>query len=418
MNILIIGSGGREHALAWKLSQSADVGNVYCYPGNGGIAGADISSIDIKKGEPLVDIAMSHNIDLTVIGPEQYLCDGIVDQFREKKLKIFGPDKNAAQLEGSKWFAKEFMNRHHIPTADAQVFKTESAAINFVKKIGAPVVIKADGLAAGKGVTVAMSDQQAIDAIQHCFEGAFGDAGYEVVVEEYLEGEEASILAFVDHHTIKPLASSQDHKRLHDHDKGPNTGGMGAYSPAPIIDDAMWQQIDASILQPFLNGCQEEKLDYRGIIYAGIMLTESGPKVLEFNVRFGDPETQAVLYRMKSNLAQAMLMTIDNKLADYEFEWEDQSAVCVVLASGGYPGNYEKGHQIFGIEDAENVGVKVFHAGTKWDNGRLSNSGGRVLGVTARGNSLSEAVSSAYNGVKKINWTEMYYRNDIATKAL
>ncbi len=418
MNILVIGSGGREHALAWKFSKSPHVSKIYCYPGNDGILGADILSIELKNGESLVDIAMSHKIDLTVVGPEHYLCDGIVDQFREKKLTIFGPDKNAAQLEGSKWFAKEFMNRYNIPTAKAQVFTNESDAIEYVEKNGVPVVIKADGLAAGKGVTVAMSPQQAIDAIQHCFEGAFGDAGYEVVVEEYLEGEEASILAFVDHHTIKPLASSQDHKRLNDNDKGPNTGGMGAYSPAPIIDKKMWQRIDELILQPFLKGCQTDKLDYRGIIYAGIMLTEAGPKVLEFNVRFGDPETQAVLYRMKSDLAQAMLMTIDNRLADYEFEWEDQSAVCVVLVSGGYPGNYEKGHQIFGIEDAEKVGVKVFHAGTKRDNEHLSNSGGRVLGVTAKGDSLDEAVNHAYNGVKKISWTGMYYRSDIARKAL
>ncbi len=418
MNILVVGSGGREHALAWKFSESPNVDKVYCYPGNGGILGSDISSIELKNEETLADAAIHYNIDLTVIGPEKYLCDGIVDEFREKKLKIFGPDKKAAQLEGSKWFAKEFMNRYAIPTAKAEVFTDESSAIDYVKKHGTPVVVKADGLAAGKGVTVAFTNQEAIKAVRHCFSGAFGDAGYEVVIEDYLDGEEASILAFVDHDTIKPLASSQDHKRLNDNDKGPNTGGMGAYSPAPVVDDEMWRRIDESVLQPFLHGCQTEKLDYRGIIYAGIMITSTGPKVLEFNVRFGDPETQAVLYRLKSDLAQAMLMTIDNKLVEYEFEWEDQSAVCVVLVSGGYPGNYEKGHQIFGIEDAEQVGVKVFHAGTRQESEYLSNSGGRVLGVTAKGNSLKDAVDEVYKGVEKITWTGMYYRKDIATGAL
>ena len=418
MNVLVIGSGGREHALAWKLAQSELVHTVYCCPGNGGTLGENIKRIRINNFNDLADYCLDHEVGLVVVGPEKPLCDGIVDVLRERGLAVFGPTKKAAQLEGSKWFAKEFMARHGIPTGHAAVFSDKAAAIDYINNEGAPIVVKANGLASGKGVTVALNKKTALEAVERCFDGVFGDSGKEVILEEYLEGEEASILAFVDRFTITPLASSQDHKRLGNGDSGPNTGGMGAYSPAPVVNHSVWQQINEHILAPFLRGCQQQDLDYRGLIYAGIMITADGPKVLEFNVRFGDPETQAILRRLESDLVKAMLETIDNNLSRHEFVWSKDSTVCVVLTSKGYPGKYKTGFAINGIKDAESLGANVFHAGTEYDGTNWVTTGGRVLGVTGRGKSVDEATRTAYNGVAKISWPTMYFRTDIAKRAL
>ncbi len=417
MNVLVIGSGGREHALAWKLGQSSNVEKVFAAPGNPLWKG--IEAVAITDFEELADFATENAVGFTMVGPEVPLCEGIVDTFRARGLKIFGPDKYAARLEGSKAFAKDFMLRHGIPTAGSGTFTNAQEAVAYVKEMGAPIVIKADGLAAGKGVTVAMTEEEALNAIDDCFTGAFGIAGERVVVEEFLDGEEASILAFVDGKAIKPLASSQDHKRRFEGDQGPNTGGMGAYSPAPVVTDEMWQKIDEMVLQPFLKGCQEDNLDFRGVVFIGIMVDKAGvPKVLEFNVRFGDPETEAVLPRMKNDLLDAMLATVDSRLADFEFEWEDKHSVCVVMASEGYPGSYEKGKVINGIADAEEAGAIVFQAGTKASDDKVLSNGGRVLVVSALGDSIKDAVDNAYAGVDKISWDGVVFRTDIAHRAL
>ena len=416
MNVLIIGGGGREHAIAWKIAQSPLAGKIYCSPGNPGMK--NVEAVPLTDLNELAEFAVSHNIGLTMVGPEATLCAGIADVFRAKGLRIVGPDKVAAQLEGSKSFAKEFMRRHGLPTADAAVFTDEAAAMAYLKQKGAPIVVKADGLAAGKGVVVAMTEQEAADAIHACFDGAFGAAGASVLLEECLFGEEASIIALCDGKTIIPLASSQDHKRAYDGDTGPNTGGMGAYSPAPVVTPELWKTIDAQILAPFLKGVQEDKLDFRGIIYAGLMITDKGPKVLEFNVRFGDPETQAILTRLKSDLLEALVAVADGRLADVKLEWYDEPSVCVVLASNGYPGHYEKGKPISGLDEAEKTGAVVFHAGTKLANGQIVTNGGRVLGVTARGKDIAAAVQNAYKAVACISWEGMQYRKDIAHRAL
>jgi phosphoribosylamine--glycine ligase len=416
MNVLVIGGGGREHALAWKLNQSPRVETVYCAPGNPGMDG--IECLDISDYEELADFAGRNNVGLTVVGPEAPLCDGVVDLFKSRGLTVFGPSQNAAQLEGSKAFAKRFMDAHGIPTAAYGEFDNAEDAIAYIRQHGAPIVVKADGLAAGKGVIVAQTDGEAIDAVNDCFEGAFGAAGYSVVVEECLIGEEASIIALVDGKTVLPLASSQDHKRVGEGDTGPNTGGMGAYSPAPVVTDELWKQVNEKVLNPFLNGIQKENLDFKGVIYAGIMVTQDGPKVLEFNVRFGDPETQAILVRMKSDLAEAMLATVAQKLDQVKLEWTPEPAVCVVMASGGYPGNYEKGFEITGLEKAAKTGAIVFHAGTGMRDGKLVNNGGRVLGVTACGTDLPAALETAYDAVDVIHWDGCFYRRDIAHRAL
>ncbi len=416
MNVLVIGGGGREHALAWKLNQSPRVETVYCAPGNPGMDG--IECLDISDYEELADFAGRNNVGLTVVGPEAPLCDGVVDLFKSRGLTVFGPSQNAAQLEGSKAFAKRFMDAHGIPTAAYGEFDNAEDAIAYIRQHGAPIVVKADGLAAGKGVIVAQTDGEAIDAVNDCFEGAFGAAGYSVVVEECLVGEEASIIALVDGKTVLPLASSQDHKRVGEGDTGPNTGGMGAYSPAPVVTDELWKQVNEKVLNPFLNGIQKENLDFKGVIYAGIMVTQDGPKVLEFNVRFGDPETQAILVRMKSDLAEAMLATVAQKLDQVKLEWTPEPAVCVVMASGGYPGNYEKGFEITGLEKAAKTGAIVFHAGTGMRDGKLVNNGGRVLGVTACGTDLPAALETAYDAVDVIHWDGCFHRRDIAHRAL
>ncbi len=416
MNVLVIGGGGREHTLAWKFKQSESVETVYCAPGNAGMDG--IECVDLSDFEELAAFAKKHDVGLVVPGPEAPLCAGAVDVFRSHGIPAFGPDKNSAQLEGSKNFAKEFMFKYGIPTAASETFSNAEDAKAYVREQGAPIVVKADGLAAGKGVAVCDTVEDALTFVDSCFEGSFGDAGYDVVVEECLIGEEASILAFVDHHVIVPLASSQDHKRVGEGDVGPNTGGMGAYSPAPVVDDAMMALIDETVLQPFLKGCLDAGLDYRGLIYAGIMVTEDGPKVLEFNVRFGDPETQAVMMRMESDLAEAMLAASNNELSTFDFRYSDDAAVCVVIASGGYPNSYEKGFEITGLDAAAETGAVVFHAGTKLQDGKLVNAGGRVLGVTARGKDICQAVDNAYAAVDKISWDGSFYRRDIAHRAL
>ncbi len=416
MKVLVIGGGGREHALAWKLSQSPRVSTVLCAPGNPGMQG--IQTVPISDMHALCDLAVKERIDLTMVGPEAPLCDGIVDLFRSRGLRIVGPDREAARLEGSKAFAKAFMNRHGIPTAAAAVFTDSAAALDYVRTQSVPVVIKADGLAAGKGVIIAATIAEAEAAVRTCFEGAFGEAGKTVVVEECLVGEEASILALTDGTCFVPLASSQDHKRIGDGDTGPNTGGMGAYSPAPVVTPELWKTIEREVLERFVRGCRAEGMDYRGVIYAGIMVTAQGPKVLEFNVRFGDPETQAVLMRLDSDLAEALVATADGKLQGVELAWSDDPAVCVVMAAGGYPGTYAKGAIISGLEGAAATGAVVFHAGvSRNSDGRLVTQGGRVLGVTARGATLRDAVAKAYRAVDCIHWDGATCRRDIAAKA-
>ena len=416
MNIMIIGGGGREHALAWKMAQSPMVEKVYCSPGNPGMK--NVEAVPITDLEELADFAQSHDIGLTMVGPEATLCAGIADVFRKRGLRIVGPDKFAAQLEGSKAFAKDFMRRHGLPTADSAVFDNAADALKYLDSHPAPIVVKADGLAAGKGVVVAMEQQEAVDAVKACFDGAFGAAGARVLLEECLFGEEASIIALCDGKCIKPLASSQDHKRAWDGDKGPNTGGMGAYSPAPVVTDEMWKVINSKILLPFLKGVQEDKMDFRGIIYAGLMMTDKGPKILEFNVRFGDPETQAILVRLESDLTEALLAVAEERLSEIELKWTPKPAVCVVLASKGYPGSYPKGCVISGLDAAEATGAVVFHAGTKAVDGNIVTNGGRVLGVTALGDDIRDAVANAYKGVACISWDGMQYRKDIAHRAL
>lgn len=423
MKVLVVGSGGREHVLCWKLAQSPQVEKVYCAPGNVGIANvAECVPIQGKELDALAAFAKNNNIDLTVVGPEAPLCDGIVDVFRKQNLRIFGPSQEAAQLEGSKDFAKRFMVQHNIPAAKSKTFASQINAVEYIAKCfdqdAVAVVVKADGLAAGKGVLVAFDPDSAIDFVSECFSGAFGASGKRVIIEECLFGEEASILALTDGKTIVPLASSQDHKRAFDNDEGPNTGGMGSYSPAPVIDDAMKERIQTEILDRFLTGIQEENLDYKGLVFVGIMVTEEGPKVLEFNVRFGDPEVQSVLMRFQGDLADVMTKTCDGQLDQAQLLWSDDPAVCVVMAAGGYPGSYEKGCPITGIEEAEKTGAVVFHAGTAEAEGMVVSNGGRVLGVTASGKTISQAIEKAYSAVELISWDECFYRKDIGFRAL
>ena len=415
MNVLVIGGGGREHALVWKLRQSPKVDELFCAPGNPGMRGTTCVALDDVKA--LADFAQKKKVGLTLVGPEAPLCAGIVDLFRKRDLRIVGPSKAAAKLEGSKTFSKRFMRKHGIPTATARTFTAEADALAYVRKQGAPIVVKADGLAAGKGVAVAATLAEAVAAVQGCFAGRYGEAGSKVVVEECLVGEEASIIALTDGQTIVPLVSSQDHKRVGDGDTGPNTGGMGAYSPAPVVNFALGRQIRTAVLDRFLGGCQAEGLDYRGVIYAGIMVTADGPKVLEFNVRFGDPETQPIMVRLESDLFEVLLATAEGRLAQANLRWSEKPAVCVVMAAGGYPGEYEKGKTIRGIPAAEATGAIVFHAGTRREGTEFVTAGGRVLGVTALGPTIRDAVRNAYRAVDCIRWDGAHCRRDIGHRA-
>jgi phosphoribosylamine---glycine ligase len=422
MNILVVGNGGREHALCWKLAQSPKADKIYCAPGNAGTAKV-AENIEIGVGEldKLAEFAITNNIDLTIVGPEAPLCDGIVNVFNSKGLKVFGPDKYSAQLEGSKCFAKDFMNRNSIPTAKSDSFTDRESALKYIEtemKNVETIVIKADGLAAGKGVIIAETKDEAIKAINICFEGAFGSAGSKVLIEEFLYGEEASILAFTDGKSIISLVASQDHKRVGEGDTGLNTGGMGAYCPAPVVDDELMGKIKTKVLDNFLDGIQKENLNYHGIIYAGIMVTKQGPKVLEFNVRFGDPEVQAVMSLLDSDLVDIIEKVINEELDQAEINWKPGAAVCVVMASGGYPGSYSKGFEITGFEEAETNGSVVFHAGTSIKDGKIINIGGRVLGITATGKDISDALAKTYSSVDKIKWDGAFFRKDIAHKAL
>jgi len=420
MKVLVVGSGGREHALAWKLAQSPLVKKVFGAPGNPGIAKVgecvNIPAADIKA---LADFAEREGIDLTVVGPEAPLVAGIVDEFEKRSLRIFGPTKAAAQLEGSKAFAKEMMKRWGVPTADFKVFDNPKEAKAYIKEKGAPIVVKADGLAAGKGVTVAKTVEEALQAVDRIMvEKVFGEAGNKVVIEDCLVGEEASYLVVTDGERFIPLATSQDHKQVFDGDKGPNTGGMGAYSPAPVLSPEMEKEVQEKIIKPILKGMREEGHPFKGILYAGLMITEEGPKVLEFNVRFGDPEAQVILRRLNTDLVEVFNSVIDGKLIK-ELSWIPETAICVVLASKGYPGKYEKGKEITGIEEAEKLdNVVIFHAGTAVKDGKLVTNGGRVLNVTALGKDISEARENVYRAIEKVHFDGMHFRKDIGLKAL
>ncbi|NLJ85520.1 MAG: phosphoribosylamine--glycine ligase [Firmicutes bacterium] len=422
MRALVIGSGGREHALVKKLAESSLVESIWCYPGNAGIADiAKIPPLSSSSIEELVSFANANGIDLTVVGPENYLADGIVDAFRAEDLTIFGPTQAAAQLESSKIFAKDLMQKHGIPTAHHRVFTDFGEAQAYIERVGAPIVIKADGLAAGKGVTVAHDIATALEAARSTLSGQkVGEAGRRIVVEEFLSGQELSILALCDGKTCLPLTPSQDHKAIGDGDRGPNTGGMGAYSPVPVVDEALREQIFTSILSPTLRALRCEGMEYTGVLYAGLMLTESGPKVIEFNCRFGDPETQAILPRLKTDLAELLLSTCHGSLdALGPIEWDSRACICIVAASKGYPGSYETGFPIRGLEEVEDQrDVLVFHAGTAIHDGQLVTAGGRVLGVSALGSDIRSARDLAYEAIGKIDFSGMYYRKDIGWRAL
>ncbi|EMQ4858630.1 phosphoribosylamine--glycine ligase [Morganella morganii] len=422
MNILIIGNGGREHALAWKAAQSPLAKNVYVAPGNAGTAqepnltNVDISATDI---DGLVAFARANNIGLTIVGPEAPLVRGVVDAFKAAGLTIFGPSKGAAQLEGSKAFTKDFLARHHIPTADYQNFTEIEPALAYLDKTGAPVVIKADGLAAGKGVIVAMTLKEAQDAVHDMLAGnAFGDAGHRIVIEEFLTGEEASFIVMVDGKNVVPMATSQDHKRVGDNDTGPNTGGMGAYSPAPVVTDAVHQRVMEKVIYPTVEGMAAEGHTYQGFLYAGLMIDEQGePKVIEFNCRFGDPETQPIMMRLQSDLVELCLAGAQGKLAGKTSQWDPRPALGVVMAAGGYPGDYRKGDVIEGL-DIQEANCKVFQAGTALKNGTVVTDGGRVLCVTALGEDIAQAQKQAYAALQHIHWNDAFCRSDIGYRAI
>ncbi len=420
MKILVVGGGGREHTLAWKLSSSPLVTKLFAAPGNAGMAElAQCINLQVDDLAGLADFADKNRIDLTVVGPELPLTLGIVDEFERRNLKILGPRKEAAAIEGSKVFAKQFMQKHHIPTASFKVFDDPNEASEFVKGSDMPLVIKADGLAAGKGAIIVEDTSSALSTIQKMMvEKAFGESGNRVVVEDFLEGEEMTVLAFTDGETIFPMPSSQDHKKIFDNDQGPNTGGMGAYAPTTVADDKLMTRVYDEVLEPAVAGLQSEGKTFKGILYAGLMLTDRGPKVMEFNCRFGDPETQVILPLLKSDLAEILLSIVDGELSLQDVEWIDSFAVCVVLASAGYPGKYEKGREIFGLNKVKGMqDILVFHAGTRGKNGRIFTDGGRVLGVTAADKSMEEAIKKAYAAVDKLRFEGMQYRRDIGHRA-
>lgn len=419
MRILVIGSGGREHAIVHKLKQSNRVSEIYCVPGNPGIAElAECVSLDITDNQALYEFATKKHIDMTVVGPEIPLSNGVVDYFTQRGLKIFGPTQAAARLETSKAFAKLIMEKYNIPTAFFKICKSADEAKAYIRQKGAPIVVKADGLAAGKGVIVALTTDEALQAVDEIMKDKiFGSAGNAIVLEEYLEGEEASLLAFSDGKTVKPMVAAQDHKRVYDNDEGPNTGGMGAYAPAPVMTEALINQTVETILKPVISAMAQEGTPYKGCIYAGLMITAQGPKVIEFNARFGDPETQVVLPLLKSDFVDVLSACIDNSLADCKIEWKNQHAVCAIIASEGYPGSYRKGEKITGVKNIDKD-ITVYHAGTAVADDQLYTFGGRVLGVTAVGDDLYQAVEKVYRNIEKIHFNGMHYRKDIAQRAL
>ncbi|USD65437.1 phosphoribosylamine--glycine ligase [Vibrio sp. SCSIO 43136] len=423
MNILVIGAGGREHALGWKAAQNPKVEKVFVAPGNAGTAlepKLENVAIGVEDIEALVAFAKENNIELTIVGPEAPLVIGVVDAFQAAGLPIFGPTEAAAQLEGSKAFTKDFLARHQIPTGAYANFTEIEPAIAYVREQGAPIVVKADGLAAGKGVIVAMTLEEAEDAIKDMLAGnAFGEAGSRVVIEEFLDGEEASFIVMVDGENVLPMATSQDHKRVGDKDTGPNTGGMGAYSPAPVVTQEIHNRIMEEVIYPTVRGMAAEGNPYTGFLYAGLMIDKDGtPKVIEYNCRFGDPETQPIMMRMQSDLVELCLAAVDKKLDTVESKWDPRASIGIVLAAGGYPASYNKGDVIVGLPQADVEGEKVFHAGTADKDGNVVTNGGRVLCATALGNSVSEAQTRAYELTKQISWDGMFHRNDIGYRAI
>ena len=423
MKVLIIGSGGREHALAWKAAQSSDVTRVYVAPGNAGTAlepHLENVALAVDDFEALADFCTDNSVGLTIVGPEAPLVDGIVDYFQTRGLRCFGPSAAAAQLEGSKAFTKDFLARHNIPTARYRNFTQLEPALEYLRDQGAPIVVKADGLAAGKGVVVAETLAQAEAAVTDMLSGnAFGDAGCRVVIEEFLAGEEASFIVMVDGSNVLPMATSQDHKRIGDADTGPNTGGMGAYSPAPVVTAEVHARIMAEVIMPTVSGMASEGMPYTGFLYAGLMISPEGsPRVIEFNCRFGDPETQPIMMRLRSDLCRLCTDALDGALDTATADWDERAALGVVMAAGGYPGRYDKGLEITGLTDAQSQDTAVFHAGTAIQDNALVTSGGRVLCVTALGGTITEAQQAAYAGVQKITWKDAVYRRDIGWRAI
>jgi len=421
MKVLVVGGGGREHALVWKISQSPKVTKIYAAPGNAGIAGlAECASIKADDIPGLLAFARAKAIDLTIVGPEGPLSMGIVDEFTKAGLRVFGPSRKAAELEASKRFSKDLMKKYHIPTAEYEVFTDKSAAAAYVHKKGAPIVVKADGLAAGKGVVVAETVEEALRALDLIMtEKAYGTAGDRVVIEECLRGEEASFMAFSDGRTVVPMASSQDHKRVFDADNGPNTGGMGAYSPAPIVTSQLERKVMDTIMIPTVRAMEKEGRFFKGVLYAGLMIRNGEARVLEFNARFGDPETQPVMARLDTDLVEIIEAILDERLSTLTIRWKPESAVCIVIASGGYPGNYEKGREISGLDKAAAIeDVMVFHSGTAMKNGAFVTDGGRVLGVTGLGSTVAAAIKNAYQGAREIHFNGAHYRSDIGARAL
>ena len=423
MNVLIIGSGGREHALAWKAAQSPRVDTVYVAPGNAGTAtepGMENVALNVMDFTALAEFAEANAVDLTIVGPEAPLVDGVVDFFESRGLRCFGPRQGAAQLEGSKAFTKDFLARHDIPTADYANFTELEPALAYLRERGAPIVVKADGLAAGKGVIVAETLDQAEAAVRDMLSGnAFGEAGCRVVIEEFLEGEEASFIVLVDGANVLPMATSQDHKRIGEGDTGPNTGGMGAYSPAPVVDDAVYRRVMQQVIEPTVRGMAAEGNAYTGFLYAGLMITADGqPKVIEYNCRFGDPETQPIMLRLQSDLVALCDAALDGKLDAISTDWDERCAIGVVLAAGGYPGSYPKGTPIAGLDSEQPDTIKVFHAGTALSDGQVVTSGGRVLCVTALGEDIAAAQKACYRAADKISWDGMTLRRDIGWRAI
>ena len=414
MKILVVGGGGREHAICWKLSKEKNVEKIYCAPGNAGIANvAECVNIGDTNIEELLKFAKENEIGLTIVGPEVPLVMGIVDEFEKEGLRVFGPNKKCAQLEGSKAFSKEFMIKHNIPTAKYKEYTNLEEAISEIDSFGYPVVIKADGLAAGKGVVIPENREDAIATLKEMMsDKKFGAAGDKIVIEEFLKGIETSILAFVDNDTIVPRASAKDHKKVNNYEQGPNTGGMGTFSPSEIYTEELANKVKETVLEKTLEGFKKDGLNFKGILFVGLMITEDGEKVLEYNVRFGDPETQSVLFRLETDLHEIMEAILDNKLKDIEINYSDDEAVCVMLTSGGYPDSYEKGKIITGLENLDDD-IVVFHSGTKMFDGNLVTNGGRVIGITAKSTTVKDAAEKVYENIKKINFEGMHYRTDI-----